>query len=193
MSKGSAPAAPDYEAAARETAAGNLAAARYATQANRPTQITPWGSSVWTSNRTFDQAGYDDAMARYQQQLAAYNQGMMSPAVDDTPEYLRGYGDVGIWGGSSAGGSFLGAALSHRTVTVSGRVVMTGLRRSRFRLKCRPCSTSKIVYSKACSAPRTLPWAASMKRWARGSTCPAFQMPVESTTRRWTRTTPPSC
>jgi hypothetical protein len=40
----SAPAAPDYRAAAQETAAGNLAAARTATAANRVNQVTPYGN-----------------------------------------------------------------------------------------------------------------------------------------------------
>jgi hypothetical protein len=39
----SAPAAPDYRAAAQETSAGNLEAARAATAANRVNQITPYG------------------------------------------------------------------------------------------------------------------------------------------------------
>jgi hypothetical protein len=39
----SAPAAPDYSAAARETASGNIDAARAATAANRVNQITPYG------------------------------------------------------------------------------------------------------------------------------------------------------
>ena len=39
----SAPAAPDYRAAAQETAAGNLDAARQATAANRVNQVTPYG------------------------------------------------------------------------------------------------------------------------------------------------------
>jgi hypothetical protein len=41
--KGSAPPPPDYRAAAQETAAGNLDAARAATAANRVNQITPYG------------------------------------------------------------------------------------------------------------------------------------------------------
>ena len=40
----SAPAAPDYASAARQTAAGNLDAARQATAANRVNQYTPYGS-----------------------------------------------------------------------------------------------------------------------------------------------------
>lgn len=71
--KGSAPEPPDYEAAARETAAGNLEAARYATQANRPTQVTPWGTLSWERQSSFDQAGYDKAMAEYQAALSRRN------------------------------------------------------------------------------------------------------------------------
>ena len=44
------PAAPDYSGAAKETAAGNLEMAQYATQANRPTEITPYGSRTWTND-----------------------------------------------------------------------------------------------------------------------------------------------
>jgi hypothetical protein len=40
----SAPAAPDYTAAAKETAAGNVDAARLATAANRVNQVTPYGN-----------------------------------------------------------------------------------------------------------------------------------------------------
>ena len=43
----SAPAAPNYAAAARETAAGNLDAARAATAANRVNQVTPYGTLTY--------------------------------------------------------------------------------------------------------------------------------------------------
>jgi len=43
----SAPAAPNYAAAAQETASGNLAAARQATAANRVNQITPYGNLTY--------------------------------------------------------------------------------------------------------------------------------------------------
>jgi hypothetical protein len=49
----SAPAAPNYAAAAQETASGNLDAARAATAANRINQVTPYG------NLTYSQAGTD--------------------------------------------------------------------------------------------------------------------------------------
>jgi hypothetical protein len=62
----SAPDAPDYAGAASQTAAGNLAAARQATAANRVNQITPqgrltyaitgedpYGNPTWTATQTY--------------------------------------------------------------------------------------------------------------------------------------------
>ena len=48
----SAPAAPNYAAAAQETAAGNLDAARAATAANRVNQVTPYGNLNYTQSGT---------------------------------------------------------------------------------------------------------------------------------------------
>ena len=48
----SAPAAPNYAAAAQETAAGNLEAARAATAANRVNQVTPYGNLNYTQSGT---------------------------------------------------------------------------------------------------------------------------------------------
>ena len=72
----SAPAAPDYSAAARETASGNIDAARVATAANRVNQVTPYGNltyavtgqdpygnPTWTATQTLSPA---------QQQLLDY-------------------------------------------------------------------------------------------------------------------------
>jgi len=42
-----APPPPDYESAAERTAEGNLANLEAQTRANRPTQITPWGTIEW--------------------------------------------------------------------------------------------------------------------------------------------------
>ena len=53
IGKDDPPPAPDYAAAARETAQGNLEAARVATAANRVNQITPFG------NLTYKQTGTD--------------------------------------------------------------------------------------------------------------------------------------
>lgn len=71
--KGDTPAAPDYTGAAKATAAGNLQSAQLATQANRPNMYTPYGSSTWTNTPSFDQSGYDAAMA-------AYNRSLQSPS-----------------------------------------------------------------------------------------------------------------
>jgi hypothetical protein len=48
----SAPAAPDYSGAARETAAGNLEATRAAAAANRVNQVTPYGNLTYTTDGT---------------------------------------------------------------------------------------------------------------------------------------------
>jgi hypothetical protein len=65
----SAPAAPDYRAAAQETASGNIDAARLATAANRVNQVTPYGNlnysitgadpygnPTWTATQTLSPA-----------------------------------------------------------------------------------------------------------------------------------------
>ena len=50
--KTDAPPPPDYAAAARETASGNLEAAKYSTVANRANQYTPYGSLTWQRGAT---------------------------------------------------------------------------------------------------------------------------------------------
>lgn len=50
MGKSSAPPAPDYAGAAQQTAAGNLAAAQQATEANRVNTNTPYGSLKYTQD-----------------------------------------------------------------------------------------------------------------------------------------------
>jgi hypothetical protein len=47
-----APPPPDYAAAAKETASGNLEAAKYATVANRANQYNPYGSLTWQRGAT---------------------------------------------------------------------------------------------------------------------------------------------
>lgn len=65
MSKGSSAPAPDYTGAAEATAKGNAQNLNAQTYANRPDQITPWGSSTWAS--TSDSAAYNTALANWQQ------------------------------------------------------------------------------------------------------------------------------
>lgn len=65
---GKAPKAPDYTALAEKQAEGNLELARINAMANRPNEITPLGSRVWTQDtgsRVFDEAGYNAALAAY--------------------------------------------------------------------------------------------------------------------------------
>ena len=50
----SAPAAPDYTAAAREQAKSSKEVTRDQTYANRPNQSTPWGNVSWTPTETID-------------------------------------------------------------------------------------------------------------------------------------------
>jgi len=72
--KSDAPPPPDYTAAAQATAAGNLEAAKYAAQANRVNQITPYGNLTYTqSGGGVNQTAYDQAMQDYNKQLSAYN------------------------------------------------------------------------------------------------------------------------
>lgn len=62
----SAPEAPDYTAAAQQTAASNRASMDAQTTANRPTQNTPFGSSTWSSSESFDEAAYNRALQDWQ-------------------------------------------------------------------------------------------------------------------------------
>lgn len=72
----SAPPAPDYAAAAKETAAGNLAAAQTAAAANRVNQITPYGNLTYRESGTDTQGNpmwtATTSLSPEQQQL--YNQ-----------------------------------------------------------------------------------------------------------------------
>jgi hypothetical protein len=72
----SAPPAPDYTAAAKETASGNLDAARAATAANRVNQYTPYGSLEYkvSGEDPYGNATWSatQALAPAQQQLLDY-------------------------------------------------------------------------------------------------------------------------
>tara|TARA_R110000796_G_scaffold16924_2_gene52467 strand:- start:4336 stop:5889 length:1554 start_codon:yes stop_codon:yes gene_type:complete len=54
MGKKSTPAAPDYTGAAEATAESSRELATANTTANRPDQITPWGTSTWDSSAGID-------------------------------------------------------------------------------------------------------------------------------------------
>ncbi|MNK80846.1 hypothetical protein D3C87_1005770 [compost metagenome] len=105
---GSTPKSPDYVAAAEATSQGNLDLAKYATQANRVNQVTPYGSLTWTNNRAFDQAGYDAAMSAYRsaQNSQASSRGGRWESVPSPGYGYQGdgqsYTDVWIPDGSSS-------------------------------------------------------------------------------------------
>lgn len=95
--KSDAPDAPDYRAAAEETARGNLEAARVNAKANRVSQYTPYGNLVYTtgsSEPTFDQAGYDKAYQQYQKDLSAWS---AAPKYSSTTGFgaLPSFGSAG--------------------------------------------------------------------------------------------------
>lgn len=71
--KGDSPDPPDYRAAAIETAKGNAEAARIAAKANRVSQYTPYGNLIYTQGTSFDEAAYNKALEKYNQDLSAYN------------------------------------------------------------------------------------------------------------------------
>lgn len=72
----SAPPAPDYAAAAKETAAGNLQAAQVATAANRVNQVTPYGNLNYTQSGTDTQGNplWTATMNLSPEQQQLYNQ-----------------------------------------------------------------------------------------------------------------------
>lgn len=73
MCSSSAPPPPDYESAAKATAQGNLEATRYATEANRINQFTPYGSLTYkqTPSTKVDYDSYNKALAEYNRNLEA--------------------------------------------------------------------------------------------------------------------------
>lgn len=59
-------------------------------QAMRPTEVTPFGTSSWSNERTFDQSGYDTALAEWQ----ARNEGA-KPTWTSYGD--NSYPDMGYW------------------------------------------------------------------------------------------------
>lgn len=72
--KGDAPDTPDYAAAAQAQGVANLEAARATAKLNNPNIINPYGTQTVTygGEPTFDAQGYDNAVKKYEADLAAY-------------------------------------------------------------------------------------------------------------------------
>jgi len=69
---GSTPKAPDYAAQAEKQGEANIEASRVSSRLSNPNVITPYGTQTITYGDTpFDQAGYDAAMAGYQERSLA--------------------------------------------------------------------------------------------------------------------------
>ena len=87
--KAKAPPAPDYTAAAKETSAGNLEAARATAAANRTNQVTPYGSLTYSANPGTDPYGntlytatqtFSPEQQKIYEQESQLNEGLMSTA-----------------------------------------------------------------------------------------------------------------
>jgi hypothetical protein len=79
---GDAPDAPDYMGLAQQQAQLQQQLINQTTAANRVNQYTPYGSLEWSrsgSTPTFDQAGYDKAMADYNQRASASSRAQSGP------------------------------------------------------------------------------------------------------------------
>ena len=87
---GSAPPPPDYKGAANETAAGNLAAARSGSAANRVNQYTPYGNLVYEQTPT--KSLNPDA---YQGALSDWKAGGMQGPEPDPNQYMTYNPDAG--------------------------------------------------------------------------------------------------
>ena len=70
----SPPAPPDYVGAAQQQGAANIQTARTQAKLNNPNIISPTGTQTVIWGEGFNKAGYDKAMARYNEDLATYNQ-----------------------------------------------------------------------------------------------------------------------
>ena len=86
----SPPPPPDYAGAAKATAAGDLAAARSASAANRLNQYTPYGSLEYTQNatKTLDPTAYQSA-------LNSWREGGQQGAEPDPNQYMAYNPDAG--------------------------------------------------------------------------------------------------
>lgn len=95
------PPAPDYTGAAIAQGQANLEAARLTSKLSNPNVVTPYGSQTITWGKpTFDEAGYNKAMADYNKQLADYDARKAAGVSTGGPMAGGMYGDFyGDFGG----------------------------------------------------------------------------------------------
>ena len=79
------PATPDYEGAAIATSEGDLKNAELAINANRPTMINPFGSSVWSKETSPDTYQYESDLAKWERENPL-------PVRSDYPNNMIGEG-----------------------------------------------------------------------------------------------------
>jgi hypothetical protein len=121
--KSSPPPAPDYTAAAEKTAQGNLDMARLTTKANRVDTFTPLGSLTYQQGGTFNQAGYDAAMAKYESDMAAYNAAVANGTGMNgnlTDAGGSGWDPDGAAGGGGAAGGMIAPTAVNRDDFMEG-------------------------------------------------------------------------
>jgi len=93
IGKDDAPPPPDYVGAAKETAAGNLEAARATAAANRVNQVTPYGNLTYNISGK-DSYGNDmytanQTLTPAQQRILEQNQGLSSGLLDTAQQGLN--------------------------------------------------------------------------------------------------------
>lgn len=73
----SPPSPPDPTAVANAQGAANTEAARITAALNRADQVTPYGNLTWSKGTgKWDEAGYNNAMKLYNEQMAGYNKAL---------------------------------------------------------------------------------------------------------------------
>lgn len=75
-SSGSAPAAPDPAIVAAAQGAEDRKTLQYTLNNSRTSTVNPFGTTSWANNRTFDQAGFDAAMAAYKPKITTSGGGI---------------------------------------------------------------------------------------------------------------------
>lgn len=76
------PQSPDPATVIPLQEAANSRAFQQAVNAMRPTEVTPYGTSSWTNNRSFDEAGYNQALADWEAQSQRQGTPLPEPSRD---------------------------------------------------------------------------------------------------------------